>query len=595
MTNRRRTVFAAVLALVVAATGAAGIVGLARRGGSSNAPAIPFLTERPAAAYLTTLICSILDANGGGAGIRGQDGGTTNVIDGRSYWTFGDTILQDGGFLPNNIGVSSDTDPDNCIDITRKTDASGKAAPLLTKEADEATVWPAAGQVSVQPGVVHFLFNSVARADPNTGTYELNGIGLGKFGVTDLTATRVIDKLIDSQSFPGQSLSATGMLLTDGYVYVYFEVDWNVRVGRVPVAAIEDAASYRYWNGHTWDSEVTRSVDILQTGGGQQAFNVDFNPYLGKWTAMYSTNSLSAIAMAYASAPEGPFTDETILVDCKPFLQSASAVRLHPRLFPERQHSYLCYHPTQHPQFDKNDRQTLYITYANYATYTLWLNRLVLAVPFVQWDDAAGNATYGRQGQAVANATPEGVAFYVPTEPGESLAGIHDWFDPANGVHRLGATTPGTEFVDHGVAFYASTTSGPGLEPVTRWESEGKPALYSVFDLTELGYRATEVAFYAVTLRDQPSFNAKSGYVYWVRKRGGHDFGCCDQTNNPTRQTQDREHEFTLSVDPSPDGYEALVCSPVCGTGGKVVWSGPVTFSPNAIGGKLTLTPHGPK
>jgi hypothetical protein len=597
MITKRRA--AAVVALALLAGAATGLAGC---GGSSRPPEIPFHIERPAAAYFDAQICSILDAAGGGAHIKGQDGGTTNVIDGRSYWTFGDTIRFDGGLLPNNIGYSDNAgvNPDACIPITRKTDAAGVALPLLAKRDDELTVWPAAGQVSVQPGVVHFLFNSIANADYRTGTYELERIGLGRFDTDHLESTRVIDNLIDAGTFTGPASSlmgATGMLVSGGYVYIYFAADWNVRVGRVPAPSIEDKAAYTYWDGAAWVADVSKSVDILRTQGGQQAFNVAFNPYLGKWTALYTTNTLSAIAIAYADAPEGPFTDETVLLDCKAIFRSPGPWRARRLVFPQIQHSYICYHATQHPEFDKNERQTLYLTYSNMATYTLWLHRIVLAPPFAQWDSVTGRTVYARSGQDVPGATRRGVAFYAPTEPGDKLSPIHDWYDAAGDVHRYEAESPGAAYTDRGIAFYAATAAAPGLSPVTRWESKKDAGriVYSTFDLSKQGYRSAAIAFYAATLDGQTTFTADHGYVYWIRERGKHDFGCCDQTNNPTRQTDDKQHEFTLGVDPAPGGYEGVVCSPVCGTGGKIVWSGPVTFTPNARGGKLTLTPDGPK
>ncbi len=578
-------------------------VALSGCGGSSGTPpGMPFHIERPAAAYFDAQICSILDSAGGGAGIKGQDGGTTNVIDGRSYWTFGDTIMLDGGFLPNNAGYSDNAgvDPDNCIPITRKTDAAGVALPLLPKLDDEVTVWPAAGQVSVQPGAVHFLFNSVANSDYRTGTYEFHRIGLARFDPDSLQSTRVIENLIDADAFPGQAFSltpATGMLLSTGYVYIYFAVDWNVRVGRVPAASIEDKAAYTYWDGEAWVADVSKSTDILRTQGGQQAFNVAFNPYLLKWTATYATNTLSAVAIAYADAPEGPFTDETMLLDCKAIFRGPGLWRSRQLVFPQIQRSYICYHATQHPEFDKNERQTLYLTYGNIATYTLWLHRIVLAPPFAQWESATGRTMYARNGQDVPGATRRGVAFYAPTEPGSGLTPIHDWYDAAGDVHRYEAEPPGAAYADRGIAFYAAMATAPGLAPVTRWESatDADRIVYSTFDLSKQGYRSAAIAFYAATLDGQTEFDADGGYVYWIRERGKYDFGCCDQTNNPTRQTGDPQHEFTLGVDPAPGGYEGVVCSPVCGTGGEIVWSGEVTFTPNARGGKLTLTPNGPK
>jgi|GEM_PF-5086123 len=296
--------------------------------------------------------------------------------------------------------------------------------------------------------------------------------------------------------------------------------------------------------------------------------------------------------MAYADAPQGPFIDETVLFDCKGQFAAAAASPAQ-LIYPEFTDRYACYHLTQHPELDKNDRQTIYLTYANLPTYQLYLQKVVLGVPFVQWDDAEGRAVYARSGQDVAGATRRGVAFYVPTLPGDGLTPIHDWLETSTGRHLYEAAAPGDGFEDRGTAFYASTQPAPGLDPVYRWDRKANAAqsVYSTFDLGG-DYRKAGPSFYAKTLDEQAAFDPK-GYVYWVHIKGDTDIGCCGSTNNPTRQTSSARQEFTLAVPPDPRGYEAEVCSPVCGTGGRVVWSGPVSFLPNAKGGKLVLTPNG--
>ena len=587
---------------------AAGIAGVcvaailfaACRDGDGGAATLRFHPERPAVAYISTQICQLIGPGGGGARIRGQDGGTSNVVGGRGYWTFGDTLTDDpSDFVWNNVAVSTDFEADDCIDMTYKRDGDGFAAPLLPTEPGEVTVWAAAGQAAIDEHTVYFLYNSVSSADIATGAFHFRGIGLGKFDTANLAGQRVIEFLITDEDLRGASLSlspAVDMLVHDGFLYVYFAVGFNARVGRVPVARIEDKAAYRYWDGQGWVADVSRSIDILQTRGGQQAFNVDWDPYLGKWTAAYSTDTLSAPAMAYADAPQGPFVDETILFDCTSLFPATPppGTKL---VYPEYNDRYFCYHLTQHPELDKNDRQTIYLTYANLGTYRLYLHKIVLGVPFVQWDDAQGRAVYARQGTEVIGGMRRGVAFYVPTLPGDGLAPIHDWLETSTGPHLYEAERPGDGFDERGVAFYASTQPAEGLAPVYRWQRKGDPSktIYSTFDLGPLGYRKAATSFYAKTLDDQQAFDASGGYVYRVHATGDTDFGCCGTSGNPTAQTSKTEQEFVLSVAPDPRGYEAEVCSPVCGTGGRVVWSGPVTFSPNAQGGKLRLTPNGPK
>ena len=127
----------------------------------------------------------------------------------------------------------------------------------------------------------------------------------------------------------------------------------NVRAGRVPAAEIENKTAYRWWDGAAWTPDIAQSVDVLRTAGGQQAFNVAYNPYIGKWTGIYSTNTLTAIAIAYADAPEGPFVDDDL--DCTD--PTIGPPEVFPVLFNS---SFECYHATQHPEFDKNDRQTMF-------------------------------------------------------------------------------------------------------------------------------------------------------------------------------------------------------------------------------------------
>lgn len=569
---------------------------------------IPFLTELPAAPYTNAQICSLLDSNGNASRIVGQDGGTSSVSGGRIYWTFGDTVVPGSG-TSNNVAVSDDFDASDCITLEHKRDITGVASDLLPPQDDEITVWPAAGHLSLRPGEVYFLFNSVLNADNQTGTFNIDEIGLGKFDTATLTGQRIIEPLIAREDLRDEDIrltSAVDMLEHEGYVYIYFAVGWNARVGRVPSAQIEDKAAYRYWTGAEWSPDPAAARDILQTAAGQNAFNVDFNPSIGKWTAIYSSDTLSSVAIAYADAPEGPFTGETVLLDCVGLTFRFNSVNppagfptLMRPLNPQFKDSYRCYHATQHPELDTNDRQTMYMTYGNLSMYRLFLHRFTLGVPFAQWDDERGRSSYARDGaggDATAAGARRGVAFYAPVAAEEGLTPIHHWVDAASGANRYEAAMPGPSFTDQGIAFYARVEETAGLAPVYRWQHDSEQArfVYSTSDLQEQGYSQQGIAFYAADLAGQRFFDPGGGYVYWVRTKDGNDFGCCGANNNPTRQTSETSVEYTLATEPAEQGYEAIVCSPICGTAGEVVWSGNVEFEPNEIGGKLKLTPEGP-
>ena len=81
-----------------------------------------------------------------------------------------------------------------------------------------------------------------------------------------------------------------------------------------------------------------------------------------------------------------------------------------------------------------------------------------------------------------------------------------------------------------------------------------------------------------------------AAYVYWVHTAGQFESGCCSEVN-PSVSTTSSSYVFTLKTPPGVNGYEGVVCSPDCNS--SVLWTGPVNFSPNQVGGTLTLTPNG--
>lgn len=101
-------------------------------------------------------------------------------------------------------------------------------------------------------------------------------------------------------------------------------------------------------------------------------------------------------------------------------------------------------------------------------------------------------------------------------------------------------------------------------------------------------------AYLAFAARDYSVPAASNTYVYWVHVKGAFDNSCCG-INNPTSPTTLTSATFTLRKNPDPRGYEGVVCSPDCSSKGRVVWKGLVQFTPNVPGGKLVLTPQGPR
>lgn len=541
-----------------------------------------FLEHKLQIPYTQNIICSLLDAEGNGAGIKGFDGGTSNYINGTSYFTFGDTLLLNGGFLSNNAATSNDTNAQDCIDLEHKTDSNNIAQELLHRAPGELTVWAAAGQAEKEPGYVHYLYNSVIT--DNVYGFKVQGFGLAKFDTTNLNSTRVINLLLSQEEFPGKEVGAYDIITHEGYAYIYFGIEdfisnKDLRVARVPEAELENKESYVYWSGTAWINSPAESVNILETSGGQHGFNVRFNPLVGKWMALYSTNLSSAKAAAYSNSLTGPFKEETLLFDCK-------------ELFPAETYLH-CYQAAQHPQFDTNNRQNIYITYANFGNYKLYLHKLQMARPFFEWTDSQGNYLYLEDGQAQNGFFQNGVAFYALTQQEPSLTPIKHWQN-SSGVNLYRQNSPGAEFVDMGIAFYAATAPQEGLVPVYEWQIPSTDTVvYSTFDLAPLGYQNNLTTFYSATVPPQNFLDPKTnGYSFKVSVAGQDDNVCCGPAN-PSRQILHNEHKFKLITPYAAEGYWGKVCQPKCGQNGTVVWEGPVQFIPKGINGKLVLTTQG--
>jgi len=79
-------------------------------------------------------------------------------------------------------------------------------------------------------------------------------------------------------------------------------------------------------------------------------------------------------------------------------------------------------------------------------------------------------------------------------------------------------------------------------------------------------------------------------YQYWIHVNYQFENGCCLEENPVT--TSRAKNIFTLAQRPHPDGYEAIVCTPDCASGG-MLWRAPANFLPNEQGGQITLFSEG--
>lgn len=198
------------------------------------------------------------------------------------------------------------------------------------------------------------------------------------------------------------------------------------------------------------------------------------------------------VSVRTADAPWGPWSEPSLLFDCRwLYLPGWLGTR--------------CYAAADHPELRAPGSDTLYITVAAERTYRLYLHEVKLA----SWALAPSStfeAPCPECGRGMSAAEGGIAGVYVSNSPGPALAPIHRWL--LGGDVQYSASSPGEEFVDDGLAFYARLTPDYSVwgEPVYRWDgpltADGIPA--RVYSQVPPGpeYVRGPIAFYAPCLSD---------------------------------------------------------------------------------------------
>ncbi|OGD83364.1 hypothetical protein A2775_01350 [Candidatus Curtissbacteria bacterium RIFCSPHIGHO2_01_FULL_39_57] len=340
-------------------------------------------------------VCSILGTNQQAVGIDGQDAGTSFKMWDKVYWTFGDTVVEGVGYpIPNNIASTTDLEASDCILMTSKS-SGGQATALLPTVSGELTVWPD-GMAHLELGAGHFFYMSVrvctaTEEDCTSQTFvssfwKVRGIGLARFPFNfSLPSNRIgncspITDCLFWQETGGYGFEIAGATTYQAidFIYVFLNESDNgidqqaVRLARVPrnKASVENKNAYQYWNGltSTWVSSLAGSSRLMTFPGFFNGVSIAYNNFLGKWTAIYTTDNFSKVAMRTAASITGPWTtNDEILYDC---------TGLPPGSF-----DLYCYFGRQHPEYQKNNGETIYVTYNNYENYQVYLHEIVFNPP----------------------------------------------------------------------------------------------------------------------------------------------------------------------------------------------------------------------
>ncbi|MDQ3413148.1 MAG: DUF4185 domain-containing protein, partial [Chloroflexota bacterium] len=128
----------------------------------------------------------------------------------------------------------------------------------------------------------------------------------------------------------------------------------GVQLARVVPERLLDFDAYEFWEGATWDSDITSAATIVPAPVGE--LSVRWNAYYDTWVMMYLNEDRAAIVLRTADALTGPWSEEWIVATGQDF----------PSL----------YAPYQFPLW--NDGPEIYFTMSLFGPYQVYLMKTSL-------------------------------------------------------------------------------------------------------------------------------------------------------------------------------------------------------------------------
>ncbi|HSX58192.1 MAG TPA: DUF4185 domain-containing protein [Candidatus Saccharimonadales bacterium] len=444
----------------------------------------PLIDQSDAVVIAERKICSMVGQNQTAVGITGEDGGESVKVGNTTYFAFGDTNTTNSGQIPNSVATTTDNDASDCVSMTSK-NSGGIPQPMIGKLPTECTLWPM-DMVNTSGNNIYFFYYSFSSTNC---TQRLN-MGLGKMDATTLATTRINntfwqpnDSVTPNFDIYGAAFAKSG---TDVYV-VWDGQDTTgkdmVMLSKVAPSNIENKSSYAYWDGTNFQSDPAKLKPLWDQGSvATNGMTVRYNNYLSKWVVTYNTGYSSIMVQRTADNITGPWSSEKTIINCQEHFGLSS------------NSPYPCYGAREHPEYEKNNGQIIYASHSNYGLYQPFLHEIIYGKAVNQWVDFSGNAIYATEGTNLDNDNLEGAAFYASPNPIANFDAIHDW--NSGPEHIYSSSSPGSGFVDGGIAFYAPTTQQYSLAPIYRWD-KGSLHRYSALNLAQIGYTKGPLAFYA--------------------------------------------------------------------------------------------------
>ena len=277
--------------------------------------------------------------------IQGRDGCISALSNGKSKWVYGDTVMKQNGvdgsnWRDNTTSWTTDLDASNLITgFAQDSDSLGVPYEFLPHTADELlfnqrmsdpgcvgdscgyefALWP--GQVVPDPARNRtlYFFGKIYR---NNSIFIGDGTGIDvQIGDDPLTRPILRPTAADPTLMwdINEPAYGSGYTVVNDTLYAYAPhlnfLSQDISVARVPLADVLTRDAWRYYAGNgVWSADINAGV-IIFSGGSYQS--VHWNPYVGKYLAIYSRPLSNKIMLRAADRPEGPWTQEVLLLTGK--------------------------------------------------------------------------------------------------------------------------------------------------------------------------------------------------------------------------------------------------------------------------------------
>lgn len=247
----------------------------------------------------------------------GTDLGVSFRHKNRTYLLFGDTVGPRGG---DALAWTTDTNPDNGLDLTFRADADGYLPLTIPGIRQGAFEVPMAG---VSLGGRMYVYHTTDHTDAVTmGRSVLaasDDDGATFRWLYDLSTRRFINVslvTVEARPWPGLPMRSGRALLLFGSG-TYRQSD--VRLACQPARQIEDSAAIRYWTGlkdgrPRWSPHEADAAPLFDHPVVGE-LSVTWNPYLSRWIMLYNSTHPRGIVLRTAERPWGPWSDALMLFD----------------------------------------------------------------------------------------------------------------------------------------------------------------------------------------------------------------------------------------------------------------------------------------